>query len=484
MKLRTVGWLMGVVWTALGAVLLVPLLLALAWGEPWRPFALAVGGALAGGGFLLVTLRRAERALDHRSAFLVVTLTWLSVCMVGTIPFALYPDPELTLVDALFETVSGFTTTGATVLTGLDSMPRSFLLWRATMQWLGGMGIVIFGVAILPLLGVGGMQLYKAEAPGPTKDKLTPRIAETAKLLWVIYLGLSAVAAILFWATGMTLFDAVCHAMTSISTAGFSTHDASLGYWDSGAIHLVATVIMIAGGTSFAVLWHALRGGGVAWSEHPELRAYFGILLLAAAVIAVDLAANMPAGFATFTDTLEHAAFQAASILTTTGYSTRDFAAWPGLSQATLFLLFFVGSMAGSTGGGIKVVRIVLLAHLALAQFFRLLHPHAFSVVRLGNRTVDDQILVSSVGFIGMWFLLLGLGACLIALHGTDLFSSLSAAAVTLGNIGPGLGAVGPANTFAPFDPGAKLVMAALMILGRLEIYTVLIIFTPGFWRR
>jgi trk system potassium uptake protein TrkH len=369
------------------------------------------------------------------------------------------------------------------VLEGLDSMPWSLLLWRSISQWLGGMGVVILGVAILPLLGVGGMQVYKDEAPGPTQDKMTPRIAETAMLLWVPYLGLSLLAGVLYVASGMTVFDAVCHAMTTVSTGGFSTHDASLGFYDSSLIHLIAVVFMIAGGTSFVILHRALTGG-LSWSNQPELRAYIGIIGLASALIAFDLVNRMSADFVSTAEVLEHALFQAVSIVSSTGYSTRDYGLWPSLSQTTLLMLFFVGGMAGSTAGGVKVVRIVLLLRLAFAQFFRLLHPKGVRIVRLGSRTVDDEILVSSVGFIGMWLLLIGLGAGLVSLYGTDFTSSVAVAAATLGNIGPGLGTAGPASSYAPFDDGAKLVLSALMILGRLEIFTVLIILTPGFWRR
>ena len=478
-----VGWLVGAAWLGLAGAILLPLALALWSGEPWQPFAIAAAVAAAGGALLLFALRSPERALEPRSAFLAVTAIWVSICGLGALPFALHTDPALPLADALFESTSGFTTTGATVLTGLDALPRSLLLWRSISQWLGGMGVVILGVAILPLLGVGGMQIYRAEAPGPTKDKLTPRIAETARLLWVLYVGMSLLAGVLYAAAGMGAFDAVCHAMTTVATGGFSTHDASLGFYDSGVIHLIAIVFMIAGGTSFAILHRALTGG-LAWSNQPELRAYIGMIGLAAAVIAFDLLRHMRLDFVSSAEVLEHSLFQAVSIATTTGYSTRDYGQWPALSQTTLFTLFFIGGMAGSTAGGVKVIRIVLLARLAFAQFFRLLHPKGVHVVRFGARTLDDQVLVSAVGFVCTWLLLLGTGAALLSLYGTDFSTSVVVSAVTLGNIGPGLGAVGPLRSYAAYDDGAKLVMSALMILGRLEIYTVLIILTPGFWRR
>lgn len=482
-NLSTIGRLLGFVVGGAGLTLLAPLALAIARGEPWQPFAIPLLSELAGGAALVTLFRRAERSLNHRTAFLTVSLTWASVCALGALPFWAHPSLGLGVIDSFFESTSAFTTTGATVLSGLDQMPQSLLLWRSLCQWLGGMGMVVFGVAILPLLGVGGMQLYKAEAPGLTKDKITPRIAETAKLLWMLYLGLSAAAALLLWQGGMSPFDAICHAMTTISTGGFSTHDQSLGYFDSGYIHAVVTVFMLAGGTSFAILHRSLTGG-VSWSEQPELRAYLGIFAVGAGIIALELMTTMPEEFTTVSAALEHAAFQVASILTTTGFVTQDFERWPPLAHAVLFLLFFVGAMAGSTGGGIKVVRIVLLGRLAFAQIFKLVHPRGFSVVKLGDRAVNDEIVASLIGFVAMWFGLLAAGTMLLCVFGSDEYSALCASAVTLGNIGPGFAEVGPSNNYAPFGPPAKLTMSALMILGRLEIYTFLVILTPRFWRR
>ena len=482
MNLSTVGRLLGAVWLGLAGTLTVPMTLAAWLGEPWQPFGLAVITALGCGGGLLLRLRGARAVLGHRDAFLTVSLVWISVCAIGAIPFATWPEPRMAAIDALFESVSGFTTTGATVLSGLDALPRSLLLWRSITQWLGGMGIVVFGLAILPLLGVGGMQLYKAEAPGPTKDRMTPRIAETAKLLWTLYLGLSLAAAVAFFVEGMTAFDAINHAMTAVSTAGFSTHDQSLGHFDSGLIHLIAMLTMLAGGTSFAIL-HRLATGTASWSDQPELRAYVGIFLLATALLTADLRMNMSDSFPHLIEALEHASFQAASILTTTGYTTADFDRWPVASHIVLLGLFFVGGMAGSTAGGPKVVRVILLLRLSTRQFYRLVHRRAVDVVRLGQHTLDDRVLSSSAGFLAMWLVLLAAGTLALSASGTDPTSSFSAAMASLGNVGPSFGAVGPSQTFAHFDAGSKLVLAALMILGRLEIYTVLIIVTPGFWR-
>ena len=483
MNVRTILWLIGVVLTVVALSEVLPLGLALALGEPWLPFASSVGAGLVLAALLILPLRRTEHSLDHRSAFIAVTASWVSACVLGAAPLFQHPDLGLSAVDALFESVSGFSTTGGTVLSGLDGLARSVLLWRSLMQWLGGMGMVLLGIAVLPLLGLGGMQLFKAEAPGPTKDKITPRIAETARILWILYLGLTVANATLLYFGGLTPFDAVCHAMTTVATGGFSTHDASFGYWDSGYVHLVTTVFMLLGGMSFAILHRALTQG-VQWGEHPELRLYLAIFALAAVVLAVDLRFSQADSYGTAAAAIEHGAFQAASILTSTGFTTRDFGLWPPLSHAVLLALFFVGGMAGSTSGGVKVIRVLIMMRLAFSQFFSLVHPRGVGAIKLAGRPVDASIVLGVLGFIAMWMLLLLLGTAALAYLGSDVFTSFSAAAVMLGNIGPGLGGVGPSHTYAPFPPAAKLVMCGLMLLGRLEIYTALVILTPSFWRR
>lgn len=483
MSPRTILWLVGWVLGFVALFEAIALGLALARGEPWLPFASAVAVGLGLAAILLRPARDAEHALDHRSAFIAVTLSWVSACALGAAPLFAHPALGLSAVDAFFEAASGFSTTGASVLSGLDSLPWSVLLWRSLTQWLGGMGMVLLGVAVFPVLGLGGMQLFKAEAPGPTKDKLTPRIAETARILWVLYVGVTLADAILLYVGGMTPFDAICHAMTTVSTGGFSTHDASFGHFDSGFIHMVTSVFMLIGGMSFAILHRALTQG-INWSEHPELRMYLAVFATAAVLISLDLRFGAGPEYRTMARALEHGIFQAASILTTTGFATRDFDLWPPLSHAVLLSLFFVGGMAGSTGGGVKVIRVLLLMRVAFSQFFRLVHPRGVGAIKLAGATVDDAIVVSVVGFVGMWLLILLLGTGLISYLGSDVFTAFSAASVSLANIGPGFGSVGPSHTFAPLAPAAKLVMAALMILGRLEIYTALVILSPSFWRR
>lgn len=482
MNLTTIGWLLGIVSSLLGGALVAPTALALALGEPWRPFGVAI---VIAGAFGLMTsrmLRRHEQSLDHRSAFLAVALSWVVACALGSVPYLLLPDAGMSLVDAWFESASGFTTTGATVLSQLETLPRSLLLWRAMTQWIGGMGIALIGVAVLPLLGIGGMSLYKAEAPGPAKDKLVPRISETAKIIWVLYLVLTSAGVGVLWLGGMTLFDAVCHAMCAVSTGGFGTHDASIGFTSSGLIHVATTVLMLLGGTSFAVL-HTTVTRGLPWGDSAELRLYVAIFLVASLVVAFDLRQGMSADFTTNLEALDHATFQVASILTTTGFTTSNYDLWPGVSHAILFLLFFVGGMAGSTAGGVKVIRILLFVRQAFAQFFYLIHPRAVRAIKLGKQVVDDAVLMSIASFLAMWAVLIALGTVLFGLLGMDLFTAFSAAATTLGNIGPAFEGLGPAHSWVLITSEAKLLATIWMILGRLEIYTVLIILMPSFWR-
>ncbi|MCE2392803.1 MAG: TrkH family potassium uptake protein, partial [Proteobacteria bacterium] len=337
-KLDTIGWLLGLVLVLVAIAMLAPLILALVLGEPWRPFGRAIAVEALVGGALLLGLRRRARALDHRSAFLAVALSWVLACLAGSVPYVLSPDLGLSLVDSLFESFSGFTTTGATVLSDLESKPRSLLLWRALSQWIGGMGVVLIGVAVLPILGIGGMALYKAEAPGPSKDKLVPRISETARILWALYLGLTVLGIVALKLCGMSLFDAVCHAMCAIATAGFSTHDASFGHFSSGWVRLTGMTLMVLGATSFAVL-HRTLTRGIPWSGSLELRAYVGLLVIGSLVVALDLRSERPDEFVSTLAALDRASFQVVSIGTTSGFTSANYDAWPALSKSVLFLL-------------------------------------------------------------------------------------------------------------------------------------------------
>ena len=421
--------------------------------------------------------QRAE--LSVREGFLVVTLFWAVLGVVGALPFMLGLGLDLT--DGVFESMSGFTTTGATVLIGLDAMPRSILYHRAQIQWLGGMGIIVLAVAILPMMGVGGMQLYRAESSGVSKqDKMTPRIAETARLLWAIYFMLTATCTIAFWAAGMSLFDAICHAFTAVATGGFSTHDASMAHFDSALIEAIAIVFMLAGGVNFGVHYYAWRN----LSLHPylgdaEVRTYLQIFAGATVFVAISLI-----GTGTHPDlasSFRFAAFQAGSVLTSTGFTTENFALWPLHLPFVLLLLSFTGGCAGSTAGGIKVLRVLILGKLAVRQLLKLVHPRAVALVKVDDTLVSSEIMNSVLGFWALYIatsLLLVLGNLAA---GLDLESSLGAVMATINLLGPGLGEV--AVDFGGTNDIVKWLGTLGMLAGRLEIFTLLVLFLPAYWR-
>ena len=423
--------------------------------------------------------RFVQRELFVRDGFLVVTLFWVILGVIGALPLML--GLHVGLTDAVFESVSGFTTTGATVLTLLDEMPRSILYHRQQTHWLGGMGIIVLAVAILPLLKVGGMQLYRAEASGVSKeDKLTPRIAHTARVLWTIYFFLTLACAAAYWVAGMGLFDAIGHSFATVATGGFSTHDASMAYFDNPVIEIIAIVFMLAGGMNFAVHFFAWRQLSLRpYEADPEFRAYLYIFAFASLLVAgtLYLSGAVDGGM----QSLRTATFQVASVLTSTGFTTADFSLWPLYVPLVMALLSFTGGCAGSTAGGIKVLRVVLLAKLGFRQLNLLAHPRAVALVKLGNAPVPDEILFSVWGFYVLYILttlLLTLG---MMATGLDLETSFGAVMSTINLLGPGLGDV--SVTFMSVSPVAKWLGVFAMLVGRLEVFTLLILFMPSYWR-
>lgn len=473
-------------------------------------------GLSAGLGLLLFvpTYRWARRTpVGHREGFLIVGIGWLASGLIGALPYWLYAHlapgglclPEVVAVGsdfcsytaAAFESISGITTTGASNITdglwgdtpgetpdGRAGLPRGILLWRAMTHYLGGMGMIVLGVAILPLLGVGGMQLLKAELPGPSPDKLAPRVGETAAILWKVYLLFSAVLFMLLSAGGMDAFEAICHAMSTMATGGFSTRALSVGGFGSAYFEWVITAFMWIGGMSFTLHFLALQGRLRAYWEDPEWRAYCGICLVAITVIAWSLL-NADQGFG-FGEALRMAAFQTVAIITTSGFASVDYEQWTYAPTALLFitLLKFVGGCAGSTSGGFKVVRHLLLAKMWMRELFFLNHPRAVRPVRLGGRAVEPAVIRSVAGFAGAYIALLVLGTIFFSLDGQDVQTAFTAAAASLGNVGPGLGDVGPHDNYAVLSTQSKWVSMTLMVFGRLEIYTLLMLVTPAFWRR
>jgi trk system potassium uptake protein len=440
---------------------------------------LAASAALAGvvGGAARTLTPRPED-INFREAFLTVTFSWAAVALFGALPFLLsgaIPQPER----ALFESMSGFTTTGSTVLTDIEAVAPGILLWRSLTQWLGGMGFIVLGVAVLPYLGVGGMQLFRLEAPGPTTDRLRPRIRETAKLLWLVYLGLSVALFFLYFVGGMTAFDAVNHVLTCMPTGGFSTRNDSMGAF-SPYIQWVTIAFMFLAGTSFTIHYRSLSRGPKAYWRDTEWRLYTGIIVAATLVIAF-LLRDSGAGFERI---LRDASFQVVAIVTTTGYGTADFDLWVPGARTLLFSLFFVGGMAGSTAGGMKMVRVLLVLKAAWIEIRRQLHPRAVFVPKVAGRTVREHVMLNVLGFILIYILLFVAGTLAMASLGLSFEGAVGASATAISNVGPGLGEVGPASNFAALPWQAHLILTFLMMVGRLEIYTVLLVLHPGVWRR
>jgi trk system potassium uptake protein len=422
------------------------------------------------------------KELRLRDGFLVVAAFWLGLGMMGSMPLFFAEVPSMSFTDAVFESVSGLTTTGATVLGGLDELPRSILFYRQQLQWLGGMGIIVLAVAILPMLGVGGMQLYKAETPGPMKDsKLTPRITETAKALWYIYLGLTVACALAYWVAGMSLFDAICHSFSTIAIGGFSTHDMSIGFFNSDLIDAIAIVFMIAAGVNFSLHFIAWRDKSSSnYFADPEFKAYLKLLFSISAFTLVYL--YVSGVYDSLPDTLIRGTFQVVSIATTTGFATAEFSIWPGALPVILIFSSFIGGCAGSTGGGMKVMRWLLLYLQGVREVKRLVHPNAEIPVKLGNLVVPQRIIESVWGFFAVYVVLFAIMMLILLADGLDQITAFSAIAASMNNLGPGLGDI--SNGFGPLSDLSKWVCVIAMLLGRLEIFTLLVLISPSFWDR
>jgi len=445
-----------------------------------RHFLLSFGVVLLLGLALWWPVHRHRGELRNRDGFIVVAMFWTVLGMLSGLPFMF--GPHLSFTDSVFEAVSGFTTTGATVITGLDLLPRSVLYFRQQLQWLGGMGMVVLAVAILPMLGVGGMQLYRAETPGPIKDdKLTPRITHTARALWYIYLGLTVACALAFWLAGMSPFDAIGHAFSTLSTGGFSTHDASLGYFHSTTIDTIAIVFMLLGGMNFAVHFVAWRGRSLlSYWRDAEVRAFLVIVLVFTALVVAVL--RLSGEYTSITAAIHYGLFEVVSIITTTGFGVTDFSHWPLFLPMLLMVISFVGGCAGSTAGGMKVIRVVLLFRQGMREVLRLIHPRAVIPVKFGGRAMPDTVIESVWGFFSLYMLsAVVLTMCVMA-TGLDAVSSFSAVATCLNDTGPGLGAV--ATNFTAVSAVGKWLLVFAMLLGRLEIFTLFVLLNPAFWRR
>ncbi len=446
-----------------------------------RAFIQGFAVTLIAGALIWLPVRREHRELRLRDGFLVVAAFWVVLGAFGAAPLLFSTAPTMTFTDAVFEAISGLTTTGATVLSGLDDLPKSILYYRQQLQWLGGMGIIVLAVAVLPMLGVGGMQLYRAETPGPVKDtKLTPRITQTAKALWYIYLGLTVVCALFYLLAGMNLFDAICHSFSTVAIGGFSTHDASIGYFSNPYIEGVAVVFMFLAGINFSLHFFAWRSNSIRhYFADPELRAYSLIMVGLLFVVLTGL--YVSGEYDSLQETFTKGAFQVVSIATTTGFTTTDFAAWPGTLPVLLLFASFIGGCAGSTGGGMKVMRCLLLYKQGVREVHRLVHPSAEVSVKLGSMPVPQRVIDAVWGFFAVYIVLFTLMMMVLLATGVDQVTAFSAIAASLNNLGPGLGEV--ASSFADINNTSKWVCIAAMLLGRLEIFTLLVLVSPTFWR-
>jgi trk system potassium uptake protein TrkH len=427
---------------------------------------------------------RFEGDLTAREGFAIVTFTWASTALFGSLPY-LFSGATHSPIGAVFESMSGFTTTGATIFADIEALPHGILFWRSFTHWLGGMGIIVLAIAVLPFLGVGGMQLFRAEVPGPTPERLRPRITQTAKLLWYVYLGLTVLQTLLYLLGGMSLFDAVTHTFATLATGGFSTRNASIAAFESPYIHWVTIVFMYVAGVNFALHFRAATGRLEYFRDH-EWRFFIGVVVCAGLMLA---SFNLIGGsYEISVQGLERAVrdgfFQATSITTTTGFVTADYELWTPAARMLLFALFFVGGMAGSTGGSIKAVRVLLLLKQTAIELRKHLHPRAILLARIGRQVVKEDIMANVVGFVILYLLLFLAGALALSLTGIDVLTALGASAATVGNVGPGLGNVGPTDNYGWMSGPALTVLSFLMLAGRLEIYTVLLLFHPETWKR
>ena len=463
------------------ATMLPPLFVSVFYQDGAHAIFIKAAAVIFASGFSLWLLFRPfTEALRTKDGFLVTVLCYITLGCFSALPFTDSPNTALSLVDALFESFSGLTTTGATVMIGLESLPQSLLYYRQQLQWLGGMGIIVLAVAVLPMLGIGGMQLYRTETPGPVKDsKLTPRIKQTAMALWSIYLSLTIACCLAYWVAGMSFFQALCHSFSTVAIGGFSTFDASLGHFDSPAIEIVAIIFMLLSSLNFALHFFCYRDRSLRsyWRDE-EVRSFFIFILIAILIATAILAGSSDDGWQSF----RLAAFHVVSMLTTTGFVTDNFAEWPNIVPYLLILGAFVGACAGSTGGGLKVIRVLLLYKQGLREIHRLIHPNAIFPIKISHRVMTDNVMEAVWGFCSIYVFVFVLLLLVLLGTGADFLTAFSSVAAALNNLGPGLGSV--AENYASLTDPAKSAMVVGMVLGRLEIFTILVLFTGMYWRK
>jgi len=483
-RFATVLNLLSVVVAIFAAAMLLPLGVSLTLEDGAEgAYDLAILATALAGGFVWLVTRRGRRELQPRDGFLFVVLVWSVLPAFAAVPLLAYL-PGLSFTDAYFETMSGLTATGATVLSGLDTLPPSINVWRCMLQWVGGMGIIVLAVAILPLLGVGGRQLMKAETPGPMKEQqLTPRIAQTAKGLWLVYLLLTVLCALGYAWAGMDSLDAMMHAFTTVALGGFSSHDSSFAYWNSPAIEVLAVAFMLAAGISFGTHFLALRQASLRpYRSDPEVRAFLSLCAASVALVAGYL--FLHGAHEDFPTVARYSLFNVVSVATTTGYSTTDYAVWPVFAPLWILMLSTFSTCSGSAGGGIKMMRALLMFQQALRELMRIVHPRALFPVKLGGQVVENNIIFAILAYMLVYGVTLTFITMVLTASGLDFITAFSAAAACVNNLGPGLGEVGPASTYALLNDFQTWICTVAMLLGRLELMTVFVLLTPAFWHR
>jgi len=481
LNFKTIFNVLGLLLIIEGVAMALAIPVSLYYGESdFWPFVFSTLVALSSGGLMWLVSRTKHKHIGKREGYIIVSMVWIVFSFFGSLPFYFsHAIPSFT--DCFFETMSGFTTTGASILSDIESMPKGILFWRAMTQWLGGMGIIVLSLTILPLLGIGGMQLFVAEVPGPTPDKISPKVQETAQILWGIYLLFTIAETIFLMIGGMSFYDAITHSFTTMATGGYSTKNTSIAAFNSPYIEYVITIFMFIAGANFTLAYYAMKLNFRKIWQNEEFKNYLFIVLIFTATIATTLYfTSSMKGEASFRTAL----FQVVSLITTTGFATADYLTWVPVLSVICFVLLFFGGSAGSTGGGVKIVRIVLLAKNSYMELKRLIHPNAIIPVRLNHKSVNQDIVANVQAFIVLYMVIFAASIIILSAVGIDLQTAMGAAATSLGNVGPGIGSVGPASNFAHLPDFGKWYLSFLMLSGRLELFTVMILFSPAFWKK
>jgi len=482
MNFKLILNIIGTVLIFISLFMILPVIVSLIYDQPdtiaiVKSFLITL---LSGVILYFLTKKHKKEEIRHRDGFIIVTMSWLMVAFFGALPYVL-SESFHSFTDAYFESMAGFTTTGSSVITDIEGLPKGILFWRSLTQWIGGMGIILFALAILPILGTGGMQLFKAEVPEISVDKLRPRIIDTAKSLWFIYVGLTSVATLLYMVGGMNLYDATCHAFTTLATGGFSTKNASIAYFKSPFIEYVSSLFMFLAGVNYSLYFFVFRGKIPRLWKNNEFRFYLSVALIAIVLITLNI---WMSSYNSVSESLRYATFQVTSLMTTTGYATADFGKWPAFSQIVILIIMLFGGMIGSTGGGIKQVRILLMLRQGYREIYQLIHPHAVTSIKIDDKLLTKELLSSIWGFVFLFLFVCLIATMGMAATGTDMITSVSTVVSAMSNVGPALGDAGPTESYSTIPFAGKWILIFCMLTGRLEVYTVLILFVPYFWRK